>query len=481
MKLSKLLKKAELLNCYYIYDHKINGITDNSKDVKANYLYFSLNNNTAYIDEAINKGAKSIVLRERIGKEKDGINYLYINDIKKCLALFLSLFYRKIIKQFYFIGVTGTNGKTTVTTLLYDFLKEMGKKPLLIGTNGFYYEKSYEENVNTTPSIVKTYEYLARMRALGARYVVMEVSSIGLAEERVTYLPFNMAIGTNLTQDHLDYHVNMDNYKYTKARLFEMVKRNAKNVVILNKDDSAYETFKAFSTANVISYAINEEAMFKALNVKANATGLTFSVISEYTVKDLKSNLIGQFNVYNILAVLAAVSFLGYKISTFSSFLLKEESVKGRMNIIKARDFNILLDFAHTPDSMLQVLKGSKYLCQNALRVVFGCGGNRDKSKRSIMANIAENYALKTYITNDNPRDEDMHLIARDIAMGFKGENYEIILDREEAVTKALNEAMPGDLVAILGKGIEKSQIIKGVNYPYSDIMVINKWLKGHN
>ena len=482
MLIKQLLDKACIKYDKNLCNHNVNSLKDESKSVVADDVFFAikgnLNDGKDYIYEAINNGAKTIIYEGEIVKEFHTINYIKVINIKRVLALFCKIYYKDITKKVKVIGVTGTNGKTTISSLLLDFLSYSGDDCLLIGTNGIYFKEEHYHTQNTTINILHTYDVLKGAIKRGCKYLIMEVSSIGIRESRVLYFDFDIVIFTNLTHDHLDYHKNITDYKFSKAYLLWSVENKKDKAVIMNIDDENFAFFASLVRANIITYGINKEAMYQAVDIVKNIYESVFDITIGGIKYSIKSSLVGGFNIYNLLALFATVDFLKIDINSFVEFLRLYVSVSGRMNKISFKNRTVIIDFAHTPNSVINVLSSIKEFTNNKVTVVIGCGGNRDTSKRSVIANIALKYADKVIFTTDNPRNEDPDDIINDMTKDIINKTYQVELDRKKAITKALNESVYDEIIAILGKGSEREQIINGIKHPFSDKAVVYEWIK---
>lgn len=485
MYIKKILEKACIKYDNNLNNHYINSIKDDSRNVMENDVFFAIKGGQTdgklYIDEAIEKGAKTIIFEGEVKRLNNNVNYINVINVKRVLALFCKIFYKDLTKKVTIIGVTGTNGKTTVSTLLYDYLCYSGLDPILIGTSGIYFKDEHFHTHNTTPNIIDTYTILKEAIKQGAKHLIMEVSSIGIRECRVLYFDFDVMIFTNLSHDHLDYHKNITDYKFSKAYILWSVENHHNKAVILNSDDENIKFFTSLVKANIVLYGVKNKADFMATNIKKNLYQTSFDVSVMDNLFEIKTSLVGGFNVYNILAVLSAVHFLKLDYKEFVEFLKIYVSINGRMNKIIYNSRVIIIDFAHTPNSLINVLSSLKEFTNQKITVVIGCGGNRDTSKRNIIAQIALKYADKVVFTTDNPRDEDPMDIINDMIKNIKSNKFKIILDRKNAINKVLDESVHDEVIAILGKGSEQSQIINGINYPFSDKDAVYNWIKKNN
>ncbi len=481
MLIKELLEKACIKYDFILNNHYVNSLKDDSRSVNNNDVFFAIKGGQTdgkdFVLNAIERGAKTIIYEGEISKEYHQINYIKVINVKRVLALLCKIFYKDITKKIKVIGVTGTNGKTTISTLLFDYLSYSGYEPILIGTNGVYFKDEHYHTSNTTINIIKTYEILKAAVKKDANYLIMEVSSIGIREARVLFFDFDLVILTNLTHDHLDYHKNITDYKFSKAHLLWSVENNPKKAVIINSDDENYQFLSSLVKTNIISYGINKESQYQALNMVKSLYDTHFEIIIRNNLYKVKSSLVGGFNIYNLLALFATIDFLKMDINSFVEFLRLYVSVSGRMNKILYKDRTIIIDFAHTPSSVVNVLSSLKEFTNHKITVVIGCGGNRDISKRSIIANISVKYANKVIFTTDNPRDEEPKEIIKQMVSNLTYGKYEVILDRKEAIYKALDESSKDEVIAILGKGSEQEQIINGIKYPFKDKEVVYNWI----
>lgn len=477
MKIKKLFKFVKE-DVTIINNHKINSLKINSKEVKDNDVFFVVNGSNNYVKEAIINGAKTIIFDGELIKEFHHINYIKVKSIKPFMALCAKYYYKNISKKVKVIAITGTNGKTTISTLLADFLSYLGEEVLLIGTNGIYVFDQHFHTANTTPNILEIYDAMYYSYKKGIRYVVLEASSIGIREARLLYLDIDIVVFSNLTHDHLDYHKNITDYKFSKGLIMWGLEDNKNKCLILNSDDENYSFYSSLAKCKIITYSINKESDFVAKEVNKSFHQSNFNVCVNNNTYCLKTSLVGGFNIYNILAVMATSSFLKKSLIDFVDFLKIYIPVNGRMNKIFYKNKTIIIDFAHTPSSVNNVLSNIKQFTNNQLCVVIGCGGNRDIEKRSKIGSIATEYGDRVIFTMDNPRNEDIHKIMLDIVKDIKKDNYEIIYNREEAIHKALEFTNKDEVILILGKGNEKSQIINDIKHPFSDKKVVYNWIK---
>lgn len=487
MRFLRLLKLAGINKEFIVKNHKVNSLKTDSRNVKNNDVFFAIkgvkNDGRSFVNEAIKNGAKTIIYEGEIDKDFYDINYIKVENIKSVLALCAKIYYKDITKKVNLIGITGTNGKTTVSSLLSDFLGYSGHDVLLIGTNGIYVKDEHYHSTNTTPDIIMIYDAIKYSFKKGIKTVVIEVSSIGIREARLLYFDFNIVVFTNLLFDHLDYHKNITDYKFSKALVMWGLEFRKNNALVLNIDDENYSFFAGLSKSKIITYGVEKEADFNAIKIKKSINGTEFNIIKNGNTYRFNTNLIGGFNVYNILAVICVISFLKFNVEDFSDFLKIYAAVSGRMNKILYKNKTIIIDFAHTTSGVVNVLTNIKQFSNYKICVVIGCGGNRDVIKRSEIGEVSVKFADRVIFTSDNPRDEEPEKIIDDMISKIKNKeykNYEIIIDRKEAILNALNHSNLDEIIVILGKGSEKEQLIKGIQYPFSDKKVVYDWIKSN-
>lgn len=424
-------------------------IQSDSRKIKKGDIFVALkcevNDGHKYIDKAIENGASKIIAEYG----NYNVDTLIVDDTRKYINSYLEENYNKYLDEMTIIGITGTNGKTTTAYLIYQALNKLGKKTAYIGTIGFYLDKKISDLPNTSVDICDTYNLLIEAYDKGYKTVVLEVSSHALANNRLCTLKFDYGIFTNLTQDHLDFHKTMENYALAKQKLFKMLKKNGK--AIINIDDSHHETFMLKENNN-ITYGKNGSYSFK--NYEDSIKGTTFDLIINDKNYNIKTKLIGKYNVYNLLATISVLNNMNIKIEEIVSLTQELNAPPGRMDTIDYKNNKIIIDYAHTPDAIYNILNavesgGKKY-------VVFGCTGERDRLKRPIMGRLVSEMSDYFIITNDDPHNEDEEKIVNDILEGNDFKNYEICLDRKEAIKKGINLLNENDILFILGKGHEE-------------------------
>ncbi|MCK5581174.1 MAG: UDP-N-acetylmuramoyl-L-alanyl-D-glutamate--2,6-diaminopimelate ligase [Candidatus Omnitrophica bacterium] len=486
MLLKDLLKNIYPLDCPQEFgEMDIHSICSDSREVKEASLFVALKgvdaNGAWFVGDAVARGAKVVVHDKSVNlvPGKTGTLLLGVDEPFVFLREILSRFYGDVFEQIKPIAVTGTNGKTTVTYLLESILDTVGRKCGIIGTIAHRWAGQAYPAKNTTPSLVDNYRYLAQMVSVGCDYAVMEVSSHALDQGRVEGIPFKTAVFTNLTVDHLDYHKNQEAYFQAKAILFE--KLGAKSTAVINVDDSFGQRLVKMSKGQVVSYGIEENAYMTARKILVRPSGTKFMLgTQDGQWIPITTELIGRHNIYNILAAATVCFKCGISLGAIKVGVEKLKCVPGRLEKIKTdKDFSVFVDYAHTEDALENVLVSLKEIEPSRIILVFGCGGDRDKSKRPKMGAVASRLADLVIVTNDNPRSEDPRLIVTDIAAGITQKNFEIVLDRKEAIAKALQSAQAGDVVLIAGKGHEDYQIFKDETVHFDDREVVREFLSG--
>lgn len=407
-----------------------------------------VNDGHSYIEKAISNGATKVVCEHG----SYSVDTLIVDDTREYINNYLKENYNKYIDEMNIIGITGTNGKTTSAYLLYQSLNNINIKCAYIGTIGFYLDKKIKDLPNTSVDICDTYDLLMTAYSQGYKNVVLEVSSHALANDRLKTLKFDYAIFTNLTQDHLDFHKTMDNYALAKQKLFKMLKRNGK--AIINVDDMYSKYFMLDENIN-ITYGFNGKYKLVSYDLNNN------SFIINLNNKDYKFNvrLEGLYNIYNLLSIVVVLSNMSISMDKIVEISKNLLAPPGRLDVINYKTNKIIIDYAHTPDAIEKVVEAINK--PNKTYIVFGCTGERDRLKRPIMANIVAKNSDYFIITDDDPHNEDENKIVDDILKDKTFSNYEVCLDRKEAIKKAIDLLDQGDVLFILGKGHEE-YIIKG-------------------
>lgn len=426
-----------------------------------------IRNGHDYIESAIKNGASKLIVEE----DRDyGIDYEVVEDTRQYLVDYLSNNYGKYIENLKIIGFTGTNGKTTSAYLLHKALNKLNIKTAYIGTIGFYIDKKQENLSNTTPDLLDLYELLLKSYEQGCKYVCMEVSSQAISYGRVEGFKFDYAIFTNLTQDHLDYHKTMENYANAKQQLFKKLKQNG--VAIVNYDDPHKDIYLLPENNNV-TYGFNG-GTYKVEECIMNNLGTKITYSHNNSKQHLISKLIGKYNVYNLLSTIVVLDLIGISQDKITNLVPLLESPSGRMETIIYKNNSIIIDYAHTPDAMEKIITTIKEVTKGNIYTVFGCTGDRDRTKRPIMMQIATILSKKVIVTNDDLHFEDPSQIVEDMLKENKNENYEVILDRKKAIEKGISMLNEGDSLLILGKGHEEYMIIKDQKIPFKDFNVVH-------
>lgn len=448
----------------------ISSLSFNSQTVEAHTLFVAIKGTTldghAFIEDAVEKGANVIVHEDELSEYKHGVTYVKVPDTKEALGIIASNFYGHPSQKLKLVGVTGTNGKTTITTLLHQLFLNLGHKSGMIGTVANKINDTVFEAERTTPDAITLNKLLDMMVEEGCTHCFMEVSSHAISLKRIAGLTFTGGVFTNLTLDHLDYHETFENYRDAKKEFFDNLPESA--FALSNKDD------------------MNGEYML--INTKAKQYFYSFKKSSDF-MERLTTKLIGEFNAYNVLAVYGAATLLGEDRENIKELIKGLEPVEGRFNYIKSKEgITGIVDYAHTPDALENVLKAITELKWNGqpsdrsrkIISVFGCGGDRDRSKRPIMAKIGNDMSDTVILTSDNPRSENPETILEEMRNGLPrtlGDTVHIIVDRREAIAKACSLAHKGDFILIAGKGHEKYQEVSGVKNHFDDMEELKKFL----
>lgn len=447
----------------------------NSKKIEKGDTFIALRTNNdghKYIEDAIKNGATKIIAE--YGNYP--VETIIVNNTKDYLVKYLYDNYYSEIKDLKLIGITGTNGKTTTSILIHNMLNKLGKKTAYIGTNGFYIGKFIKELPNTTPEIIDIYELLIEAKKEGCEYVCLEASSHGLDQNRLKGLTFDFAVFTNLTHEHLGYHKTMENYAKAKQKLFNMLRNN--KYAIINNDDN-YKDYFIVKGNNNITYSFTKgDYYIKEYNITLSHS--TFSVVHNNENYTFSTKMLGKHNIYNSLVSIIILSKIGYTFEEINKVLNTVEGPIGRMENINYKNNNIIIDYAHTPDGIENVLKTARELKPNKIITVIGCGGGTgsDREKRSEMGNLVLTMSNKTIFTNDNPRDEDPNQIINDLLKEKVNDNYIIELDRKTAIKKGIEELTNNDILLILGKGHENYQIIGSNKTHFSDKETVQEIIK---
>ena len=487
MQLADLIQRLRAISIDGPVDREITGLRYDSRRVGPGNLFVAVRGSCfdghSFIEQAVDKGAVAIV-GEKPGLSKRA-TMIVVPNSREALARLAATYYGDPSRRLKVIGVTGTNGKSTTTFLVKHLLERANQSTGLIGTVRYEIGERVLPAQRTTPESLDLQELLSQCVEAGCRNVVLEVSSHALSQGRASEIAFDVGAFTNLTQDHLDFHHGMKDYFEAKARLFDSVRDNQKKerAAVINIDDPYGQQLAARFGRDlpIISYGMGARAQFRASNFKVEMNGTSYQLNAKEKSYLVRLPLIGRFNVYNSLAALAVAHAIGADIRTSVLALANAPQIPGRLEAIPAkRQFHVFVDYAHTDDALLNVLRTCRDLHPNRLILVFGCGGNRDRTKRVLMGAVADQYADYAILTSDNPRKEDPEAIVRDIEAGFKRKNYEKIVDRKEAISRAIALAQPKDIVLIAGKGHEKYQEFGDHTIPFDDVEVAARALEEH-
>ena len=447
----------------------------NSRLIKPGQTFVAIKGYTVdghdYIEDAIKNGATAVIAQKEV---KCDVPVTVVENSAEYYQKLLVKEYKDEFKDLNLIGITGTNGKTTSAYLTYQMLLDLGKKAAYIGTIGFMCGDYFKELPNTSPEILTTYKLLEKAKEMECEYVVMEVSNFALDQKRIEGLEFVAGAFTNLTEDHLDYHKTMENYLKAKLLITDYIKKDG--VLLVNKDDEASKKFiERFKNTKTFGYG-NADYDILSDDIYPDHTDIIFKVNEkEYKVT---TNLTSKFNVYNYFTMFSILHELGFEINELIEKTKDLKAPKGRCETYKVKDGFAVVDYAHTPDAVLKTVTAYKELAKGRVITLVGCGGDRDPLKRPIMGEIASNYSDYVIFTNDNPRTEDPENIMKDILKGVKKDNYEVCLDRREAIKKALDMIQKDDIVLLLGKGHEDYQILGHTKVHLDDSEEILKYIE---
>ncbi len=469
-------------------DRDVESIAYDSRRAQRNSMFVALrgekSDGHAFIAQAIEKGA-AVIVAEREADQSPA-TWVQLENTRSALADLAANFYQRPTRRLKMAAVTGTNGKTTTTFLIKHICEKAGTRCGLIGTVRYEIADRILPAVRTTPEALEVQELLAQMVNAGCKAAAMEVSSHAIAQDRVRGLEWDVAVFTNLTQDHLDFHGTMENYFESKLKLFtDLAKQPTKKkaIAIVNIDDRYGERLleRLEKDFPVVTYGMSARADFRASNYRPEFSGTSYQLDARGKSYLVRVPLIGRFNVANSLAALAAAHSLGISVRDAVLSLAKSPQVPGRLEAVEAkRQFQVFVDYAHTPDALLNVLKTARELSPRKLIVVFGCGGDRDRQKRPLMARAADENADFSIITSDNPRKEDPDAIIAEVEKGFRSDRYEKIADRTEAIARAIALAQPRDIVLIAGKGHETYQEFADHTIPFDDIQIAKRALENN-
>ena len=460
-----------------IGDTEISSVTDDTRKVTEGSLFVCVRGGSFdghdAAAEMLEKGAAAVVCERDLGL---GDRQILTDNSRRLYGKFCAAWFGHPERKLKMIGVTGTNGKTTITSVIKHILMYTGHKTGLVGTIQNEIGDEVFHTENTTPMAFDFMALLDRMVKSGCEYVVMEVSSFGLVQNRIGSSHFDIALFTNLTQDHLDYHKDMEDYYQAKKLLFDVC-----DTAVCNIDDEYGRRLYSEITCEKLTFSVKESAAYYADGIKIKPTGSSFWLCRGSKSRLIKTPVPGLFNVSNITAAIAVCDKAGIPADKVIEAIAAYKGVKGRCEVIPTgRDFTVICDYAHTPDALVNILRSVREYTGNRLICLFGCGGNRDSSKRPKMAASAAEYADRLIVTSDNPRNEDPIDIINDILVGLEGKDvpYDVVADRREAIYHALKIAEKGDVIVLAGKGHEEYQIIGSEKKHFDEREVVAEGLK---
>lgn len=458
----------------------VTGLAYHSARVEAGNLFFCLAGRRyrgwEFAAEALSRGALAVVVEQ--GAPVKVSPAIRVPDLRLALALISDVFYRHPSRRLRLIGVTGTNGKTSTTHFAESLFKARGEVTGLLGTVGYRVGENSFPAEATTPEACDLQRLLSKMNREGVKHAVMEVSSHALEQKRVLGCQFAVAVVTNITGEHLDFHHDFESYLKSKVKLFvslggTLVERSGPKIAVINADDPCFHRIEECCLGQKITYGVYREADLQAREIMHYPRGVSFNLAAFGEQTEIELPVPGLFNVYNALAAIGVGLAEGLSLPEMSRTLSRVKAAPGRFEFVdQGQDFEIVVDYAHTPDGLENVLKTGRDLSRGRLITVFGCGGERDRSKRVLMGEVAGRYSDLSIVTNDNPRGEDPDQIFKEIVPGLTSAEYLIVPDRREAIYKALQAAKQGDLVIIAGKGHEGYQVFKDRVVPFSDRQV---------
>ena len=486
MKLNELLQTVKPLAIDGPVDRDITGITYDSRRVMPGNLFVAMRGENTdghrYVEAAIDRGASAVVLEKDSGLNPRATR-IKVKDARRTLALTSAEFYSHPSQALKVVGVTGTNGKTTTAFMVKAIMEAAGMGAGLIGTVQYQIGQRIIPSSRTTPESVEIQDMMSQMLRTNCAGVAMEVSSHALDLQRVAGIDYDVAVFTNLSQDHLDYHKTMKEYFEAKTKLFTglgLMRKRGRAVVNTDNEYGRRLIARLGGENAVVTYGVSSDAAIRALDVRVSADGTYFVVRTPHGSVPVAQPLIGRYNVHNALAAIGAALELGIDLNSIERALSKMRPVPGRMELMDVwQDFHVYVDYAHTEDALRNVLMTVSELTKGRLICVFGCGGDRDKGKRAPMGEAACELADFSILTSDNPRTEDPREILRQVEEGFPvgaQSRYQVIEDRREAIERALDIARPGDSVLVAGKGHETYQEFADTVVPFSDRQVISEY-----
>lgn len=480
MLLDELLKDIYPTELEDSRSYPISSICCDSRTAEKDSLFIAMkgaqHDGAAFVEEAIRRGARVIVSNNGSLHKRNGVLFLHVADPQQFLRSVTQRFYGPLSSRVKCVGITGTNGKTTITYLVESILKEANKNCGIVGTVNCRIGARVLPTKNTTPGLAENQRFLADLSKEGIEYCVMEVSSHGLDQGRVDLIDFKSAVFTNLTSDHLDYHKTRENYFLAKARLFTGLSSVSSSII--NGDDPYGQKLVGMTKSRVLTYGISDQTDITAKDIKTSVRGSSFKLRVKGKEILIETKLIGLHNVYNILAAVGVGLSENIPLDVIAQGIAAMKHVPGRLERIDSpKGFSVFIDYAHTEDALKNVLEAIRQIGPQKIITVFGCGGDRDKTKRPKMGAVAGQLSDMVIVTNDNPRSEDPQAIINEIIAGFTAKNYQTIADRKEAIHKAIDLAKSGDVVLVAGKGHEDYQIFKDKTIPFNERQIVEKYL----
>lgn len=482
-KANSLISATEIIGKRGEVGVEIKGLAFDSRQTKPGFVFFAVPgqnfDGSRFVQDAIERGAAMIVTSEPLSGTFGRVLFVQVADVRKAMAEISTAFYDYPARRLRMFGITGTNGKTTISHLINSILSAAGERPGVIGTIRYEIGARSIPASRTTPESVDLQNMLFQMANAGCKSAIMEVSSHGLVQKRVWGIDYDAAVFSNLTHDHLDYHQTVDEYYHAKSLLFSGLGGKADQVAVINIDDPHGASLPGMAeNAKVFSYGIeNPVASIRAVNLNLGVNGSSFDIESPWGVFPTRLRLLGRFNVYNALAAFTACAATGYNPTEIPNALSGMLTVPGRLEEIKTdAGFQVFIDYAHTEDALKNVLTAIREITHGRVILVFGCGGNRDKRKRPLMGIVASELADYSILTSDNPRKENPSEIISQVRAGFGSrDNFEQVEDRYEAIVRALSIANRDDVVLVAGKGHENYQEFADTVIPFDDRQVVRE------
>lgn len=479
MKLRDILKGIDVIECSADLNMEILGVECDSRKAEDNTLFVAIRgfetDGNKYIASAKAAGATAFITDSKKAYKQGGI---LVDDARRALAVASKNFYGNPTENIKVIGITGTNGKTTVTYLIKHVLEKNGAVCGLIGTNKNMIGNEVIETERTTPESNELWKLFAKMRDAGCTHIIMEVSSHSLELSRVYGIDYTVGAFTNLSQDHLDFHKTMAKYEAAKLKLFSQCE-----TAVINLDDEAGNRMRKLAPSKVVTYSAKvNEGDYVAKNIRTKPASIEFELVGIDTIGRIELNIPGKFSVYNALCAASVLLVLGFPIYVIGAALRTVEGVKGRAEVVPTEtDYTVMIDYAHSPDGLENILKTVKEVTVGHVIVVFGCGGDRDATKRPKMGKIAATLADVVIVTSDNPRTEVPEKIIDDIVPGIREvrDDFISVVDRKEAIFKALDMAKQGDMIVLAGKGHETYQEINHIKHHMDEREIVREYFGG--